>query len=356
MEYQSFRGASLGEALGRVRTELGADALIASTRHVAPDAEGGSAQVEVLAATGGRRTGASSVRAPAKRVRRSAVERSPAGGPEERQELARLRRMIEELSHNRAPKDRTGAQLASAGFEGKLAGELARGATQAAKAGGVRLRALLRERLARRLTAKPGLIGGSEPQAIACVGPTGVGKTTTLAKFAAVAALQLGKSVAVVSLDTFRVGATEQWHRFADLIGFSFDVADNAGTFHRLVHTRPYDLLLVDTAGASAAEGQGLLETCMGGLASATVDVLLVLPAWLRGWDAEQLVTQYTGPPLTGVVITKLDETDQLGGALHAPVCSGLPVTHLCDGARVPEDVRDASQEQLLDLIFPEPV
>lgn len=338
-----------------MRTELGADALIASTRQVSSDAAGGSAtHVEVLAAPGGRRT-ASAVRAPAKRMRRPPVDSPLSDATEERREVIRLRRMIEELSRNRTPRDRTRALLATAGFEGQLARELAQGATQAAKAGGVRLRALLRDRLAKRLAAKPGLLERGEPMAIACVGPTGVGKTTSLAKFAALATLQLGKRVSVVSLDTFRVGAAEQWHRFADLIGFSFDVADNAGTFHRLVHTRPYDLLLVDTAGSTTVEGQDFLETCMGGLASAAVEVLLVLPAWLRGWDAEQLVTRHVGPPLTGIVITKLDETEQLGGVLHAPVHSGLPVTHLCDGARVPEDVQDASQERLLDLIFPEP-
>jgi len=82
--------------------------------------------------------------------------------------------------------------------------------------------------------------------------------------------------------------------------------------------------------------------------------VLLVLPAWLRARDAQRVVESYAAPAITGVVITKLDETDQLGGVLHAPLSAELPITYLCNGARVPEDIHDAVIERCLDAIFPE--
>ena len=83
-------------------------------------------------------------------------------------------------------------------------------------------------------------------------------------------------------------------------------------------------------------------------------EVLLVLPAWLRARDAERVVSTYSAPKITGVVITKLDETDQVGGVMHASIGSDLPVAYLCNGARVPEDIHDAAMDQVLDAIFPE--
>src|SRR5688500_12250949 len=123
----------------------------------------------------------------------------------------------------------------------------------------------------------------------------------------------MGRSGRVMSLDTFRAGAVEQWRRYAELIGFPSDVANNPGASHRVVHNQSEDLLLVDTAGRGAHEQYSTLAGCLGGLRDMRSEVLLVLPAWLRARDAERAVQRYTAPRLTGMVITKLDETDQVG-------------------------------------------
>ena len=158
----------------------------------------------------------------------------------------------------------------------------------------------------------------------------------------------------VVSLDTFRVGAVEQWRRYAELIGFPFDVATNPGTFHRVAHNHTEDLLLVDTAGRALGEQHSTLAGCVAGLRDMSPEVLLVLPAWLRARDAERVASTYAAPKITGVVITKLDETDQVGGVMHASISGDLPLAYLCNGARVPEDIHDAAVDQVLDTIFPE--
>jgi flagellar biosynthesis protein FlhF len=92
----------------------------------------------------------------------------------------------------------------------------------------------------------------------------------------------------------------------------------------------------------------------VSGLGAINRHVLLVLPAWMRARDAERVAQSYTKPGLTGVVITKLDETDQVGGVMHAPLGGKLPITYLCDGARVPEDIREAVLDDVLDTLFPE--
>lgn len=144
--------------------------------------------------------------------------------------------MLDELSHGRPLEDRTRALLAAAGFEGALARTLGAGGTRAARAGSSEFRQRLRKSVGEKIAQRPGLIEKLGRCVIARVGPTGVGKTTTLAKLAARAVLSLGRSVRVVSLDTFRAGAVERWRRHAERIGFPFDVVNNRDAFHRVVH------------------------------------------------------------------------------------------------------------------------
>jgi flagellar biosynthesis protein FlhF len=377
MEYQTFRGSDVQEALLLVRQALGADALIESTRHITNGQGGafGRSFVEVVAApsASGSIAGARDSRQVARDARTSTQAPRSSGAFQRRQpvnergarpsefdvsgvgrELVQLRLMLDELSQGRPPRDRTRALLAAAGFEGSLARALSVGAASAARTGNRELRQWLRQRVASRLVCRSGLLEAEGPQLIACVGPTGVGKTTTLAKLAAQAVHTLGKSVRVVSLDTFRVGALEQWRRYSELIGCPFDVVTNPGAFHRMVHNHPSDIVLVDTAGRSGSDQGSILGGCVNGLGAINRHILLVLPAWMRARDAERVAQSYGRPGLTGVVITKLDETDQVGGVMHAPLGGKLPITYLCDGARVPEDIRDAVLDDVLDTIFPE--
>lgn len=378
MDYQTFRGTDMQDALLHVREALGTDALIESTRQITNGQGGalGRTFVEIVAAPSmglgsAARVGLSRAPTRGAGVRRPLLERAPGRGArgagehleeanvvlretEIGRELTQLRLMLDELSQGRPPKDRTRALLAAAGFEGSLARALGTGGTRAARGGNRELRHWLRQRVGEKLACRSGLIEAPGRRLIACVGPTGVGKTTTLAKLAARAVLSFKRSVRVVSLDTFRVGAVEQWRRYAELIGFPFDTATNPGTFHRVAHNHTEDLLLVDTAGRSVGEQHSTLAGCVSGLRDMPSEVLLVLPAWLRARDAERVVASYAEPKVTGIVITKLDETDQVGGVMHAPLGSELPVTYLCDGARVPEDIHDAAVDRVLDAIFPE--
>jgi flagellar biosynthesis protein FlhF len=371
MHFQTFRGADVQEALYNVREALGADALIESTRHV-QSGHGetpGRIFVEITAAPSQSPPSGSSSQGQAARPSRPIERPRPREfGPSGRsaraaqgleatvlgREIVQLRLMLDELSQGRPLKDRTRALLSAAGFEGALARTLGAGVTRAARATSRELRQSLRQRVGEKLACRSGLVEEPGRRLIACVGPSGVGKTTTLAKLAARAVLTSKRSVRVLSLDTFRVGAVEQWRRYAELIGFPFDVTTNAGAFHRVLHNHSEDLLLVDTAGRGAGAEPSSLAACLRGLRDLKPEIMLVLPAWLRGRDAERAVAQYTAPALTGVVITKLDETDQVGGVLHAPLGSALPITYLCDGARVPEDIHDAAIERVLDAIFPE--
>jgi flagellar biosynthesis protein FlhF len=377
MNYQSFRGADLQEAISAVKATLGPNALIEGTRRVSNGRGGalGQEYVEVTAAPpqGLKWPFASkearplelplrerAALAPPSAEQRSIRTKNKYGtvlgldGKDVERELNALRAMLEELNEQRPPRERALSLLHSKGIEGALAKELATGAAKHAKKGKGQLNEFLRSRLAERVRVSGSLMKNPRRTLIACMGPTGAGKTTTLAKLAARARLDLGRSVGVISLDTFRVGAVEQWQRYAALMGIAFHVAGDRPSFRRALAEIPADIVLVDTAGRSTAATSWTLPEC---LTAAPEDMmhhaLLVLPAWLRATDVSRITALYEVPAPTEVVITKLDETLEAGGVLHAALPTDTPIAYLCHGPRVPEDIREASVETVVDAVLP---
>ncbi len=375
MQYQNFRGADLREALSAVKATLGPNALIESTRQISNGREGrlGHSFVEITAAPpAGLKwpfANREPVTAEAPLRRRGArahahaqseltnTARNPGSKGRDAEEIERelsvLRQMLEELNASRPPRERAITLLHAAGIEGALARDLANGAARAARRGADPLRQWLLGRIKERLTVRPSLLADMTPRVLACVGPAGVGKTTTLAKLAARARLDYGRSVGVISLDTFRVGAVEQWQRYANLMGIPFQVANDTASFSRAMREMPSDLLLVDTAGRSVHGTAWPLGHCLREVTDRTVSTLLVLPAWLRANDVSRIMEMYDDPTPTDLVVTKLDETYQVGGILHAALPTQLPFAYLCNGPRVPEDIMEASVDGVLDAVFP---
>lgn len=386
MQYQTFRGADLKEALGRVKAAFGTDAVIESTRHISNGKGGNLGRTFVEVTAGGPsiqpvkwpfspdlgkvteqaptpgRLDAKPARRPAFKTVREPPQFDPAAGTVRQprgfstspsdldRELRNLRAMLEELNATRKPKERALAMLHDAGFEGTLARELSNGSQKAARQGQAALRDWILERVRARLRIVSGIITRPKRQLIACVGPSGAGKTTTLAKLAARARLEHSRSVGIISLDTYRVGAVEQWQRYAQLLGIPFSVARGVEDFEMAVSSSTCDLILVDTSGRGMADPSASwpLVQCLPLVTRHELQVLVVLPAWLRARDAEQVVRTYADSRPTGAVLTKTDETTQQGGVVQAALTNDLPLAYICNGPRVPEDIRDASAEIIL--------
>jgi len=270
-------------------------------------------------------------------------------------ELRAIRSLLETMSQGKRPRDRAGLMLQAAGIEGPLAAALAKGALRAARSNPDRLREVLRQKLAARLEVLPSPADQPGPRIVACVGPTGAGKTTTIAKLAARASLEYGRSVSVITLDTYRVGAVEQMRRFVELIGIPLDIARDRSQFAQALAQRRSDLVLVDTAGVSASDSADVkkLAHCLEAAGERPTDVLLVVPAGIRALDVGRLKELYRHPRPTGLCVTKLDETSQAGGAVHAALDESLPIAYLCNGPKVPEDIHDASIQALVDAVLP---
>lgn len=184
---------------------------------------------------------------------------------------------------------------------------------------------------------------------IALVGPTGAGKTTTIAKLAAsYAAKHNARDVALVTTDTVRVGGREQLHSYGRQLGIAVHEADSdAGLAQTLDRLRDYKLVLIDTAGLGQRD-KNLVGQLNWLRSAGQVRTLLVLPANSHFGDLDEVVRRFSGARPQGVVLTKIDETGRLGSALSVIVDHQLPMVWLADGQRVPQDLHRANGANLV--------
>ncbi len=208
------------------------------------------------------------------------------------------------------------------------------------------LRALIRKSIDVRERGK-----GAKIQAL--VGPTGVGKTTTLAKLAANAALQDHKKVALITLDTFRIAAVEQLKTYAKIMELPVQVALNLSELRQAIQFhQDADLILVDTPGHSQKDRAGM-ETLEAFLADqADIDVHLVLSATTKSSDLSDIVERFATLKPGFLIFSKLDETASYGPLFNQIVKTRMPVSYITTGQNVPEDFEPATADTLADLLI----
>jgi flagellar biosynthesis protein FlhF len=168
---------------------------------------------------------------------------------------------------------------------------------------------------------------------IAVVGPTGVGKTTTLAKMAARAIMEARKRVAFVTLDTYRIGATEQLARYGEIMGAPVLVARDRGELGRAMErVADVDLVLIDTAGRSTPED-------------------IARQAATGASELAAVADRYRALQPDRLIVSKVDEAAGPGGILSASVRICRPISCVADGQRVPEDLHALTGPQLVELV-----
>lgn len=191
------------------------------------------------------------------------------------------------------------------------------------------------------------------PKVFALVGPTGVGKTTTIAKIAFLLKKR-DKKIGIISLDSFRVGAFEQLKRFAEVLEVPFKVADSPDSFNEALHKlKGKETILVDTAGRSHYDMMRLkeLEECFSG---SPIHPFLTLAANLSEPVMYEVVSQFSSLPLKGLVFTKLDETPYWGSIVNLSYRTQLPVLCFTTGQSLPENIVMANYDFLTRLILEE--
>ena len=187
----------------------------------------------------------------------------------------------------------------------------------------------------------------------ALVGPTGVGKTTTIAKLAANFRLKEKRRVGLITVDTYRIAAIEQLRTYADIIDLPMHVVSTPREMRETVERMNHlDLILLDTAGRSPKDEIRLQELKVFLSEAAADEVHLVLSSVAASRTLEQTAEQFTAIGATSLILTKLDEANGLGNVLPVLRSSGLPLSYLTDGQNVPDDIETADAHQLARLIL----
>jgi len=194
----------------------------------------------------------------------------------------------------------------------------------------------------------------SQPKVMMFVGPTGVGKTTTIAKLAARYTYLLDTSykVALINLDSFKVGASEQLRHYSEVMELEHYTINTVKNFEkRLKKLKDYDVVLVDTAGMSPYDTEKFIETAkfIKSDVPIKIEVNLVLSATVKYEDMADIYKNFSFLNLSSLVISKFDETHNLGDLLNFMLLYHLPMSYFSMGQEVPTDLMVAENEYILE-------
>lgn len=197
---------------------------------------------------------------------------------------------------------------------------------------------------------------GVNPKIVALVGPTGVGKTTTIAKIAASHMLAEDTSVGLITLDTYRIAAVEQLKTYAEIINVPVEVVNrNDSLLLALRRNLDRDLVLLDTAGRShndTRQIEELVQFLREDSEKVQVEVHLVLSAATKEPDLDDIINRFSMVGIDHVIVTKLDESRDYGGIFNVLARKGLGISYFTNGQDVPHDLVQTSGESFYRLML----
>ncbi len=398
MEIRTYRAGSMHEALALVRRDLGPDAAVLHTREVQTNRLfgliPGRRQIEVTASEG--------VHVPSRLPQqRPELERMQPLGPAVRppspspyadsqaaacpprvtaprqpeppamaveDQLSDLRAMLQELCRqNRSsagPRDlpdglfRLFTDLIDADLNEEIARDYVERVRREVSGAELDDLVLAKTRIAGMVEAElpvggPISVTPGTRRLVALVGPTGVGKTTTIAKLAANFRLRERRNVGLITVDTYRIAAVEQLRTYADIIDLPMEVVSSPREMREAIRRmESLDLILMDTAGRSPRD-EIKIQELRSFLCEAEADeVLLVLSSVAGERTLTHTAERFASVGTTGMILTKLDEATSLGNLLPLSRASGLPIRYVTNGQSVPDDIEPAEAGRLARLVL----
>jgi len=194
---------------------------------------------------------------------------------------------------------------------------------------------------------------GQAQQRIALVGPTGVGKTTTLAKIAASYLSKHSNSIALITIDTYRIAAVEQLKVYGEIMHLPVDVVITPEQLKQAI-TKHSDkeLILIDTAGRSPRDSYCIDELATFLSPELQIDKHLVLSAGTRENELLDTIERFNTLGITNTIFTKTDECSSLGILLNVQIQNSNPLSYVTNGQRVPEDLLEITPKIVAELIM----
>ncbi|OAA83236.1 flagellar biosynthesis protein FlhF [Clostridium ljungdahlii] len=192
---------------------------------------------------------------------------------------------------------------------------------------------------------------------VVLVGPTGVGKTTTIAKLAGKLSLIEKKKVGLITIDTYRIGAVEQLKTYADIMNIPFQVVFTIKDMGKAIENMSdCDVILIDTTGRSSKNRMQISELRAFIDKVNTDNIHLVISCTTKNRDIDVIVEGYKELNYNNVIITKLDETSTYGSILNILQAAKKPISFVTTGQNVPEDIKVMNTEELAKLVLGEDI
>jgi flagellar biosynthesis protein FlhF len=364
MHLKKYEVRSISEAMERIRRDLGPDAVILSSRRIG---KGASSRIEIVAAM--ERDDVTAEEAAAENGFGAAGE---TGRPAEYGDRwSRVEARLDEMNDRilalasklafSGKQDERGIpplyrELISRGLSRRAAGKLMKiiqDENLESKAGhdGDRTGDTLKRAIIRSVVScSPG--PADEKRICAFVGPAGEGKTTTLAKFAARILYRDKKSLGIITMDDFRIGAVEQLKIYGDIMNVPVISVPADGSLETAISSFAHlDRVLIDTPGKSRSDGDYVMKLRRSFMGSAPVRTNLVLSA-TTGEDAmTDAVRRFRPLEYERIVMTKIDDAGDYGCVYNVIDLAGRPVTDIATGQQVPRDIRSVDPQRIARLV-----
>src|SRR5699024_2876042 len=370
MRIKKFIANSMPEAMKQIKKELGNNALILNSKEVkAPGIYGffGRKQIEVTAMLDNEERIPKKEREP--KVQRDEEIKASAALNNKRVDEERI---LAEIKHLQSILTKQSTQqnsefppmlndvynyLIDQEVEQTLAAELVQSILDEAENTELdreRVKELLHRKVAQKLANVSYDNIKSATKVIQFVGPTGVGKTTTIAKVAAKSMLVDKKSVAFITADTYRIAAIEQLKTYATILNVPIEIVYSQADYEEALQKfAKYDLVFVDTAGRNYRETQYIHELKQFITRSQhPTQTFLVLSLTAKNSDVQDIYEQFKQLQINQVIFTKVDETESYGSLFNLSVNEKLGIAYLTNGQNVPDDLLEANAKVLTEMLL----
>ncbi len=347
MQVKKYRAKTIKEAMAKVRNYLGSDAMILSTKKI-PGSENGD--IFEIAALGGADD--------------MAYKDSNTLG-EVKQELMSIKEMLFLLNNSGGFFEKLilypglltlYSKLLNNGVDERYIRYLFEksGAVNGRyedKKNTVKKRAL--QELVKTISVNdPFCTSKNNPTISAFIGTTGVGKTTTIAKLAAMLMFEKKKKVGLISMDAYRIGAMEQLKTYANILGApSFQAFKKKDLLFALRKLEGKDVILIDTAGQSQYDLKRIEELRKMIPTDLSIDVHLLLSISTTASEMDKTAINFNSLNYQSYIFTKRDEAQSCGSILNQIMKKNLPISYITTGQSVPEDIEQADKEKILNMI-----
>ncbi len=211
----------------------------------------------------------------------------------------------------------------------------------------------LRELIKSRIVVSGPIDRGKRKRVLMFVGPTGVGKTTTMAKLGAILSLRQGLKVSFITIDNYRIAATEQLKKYAEIMRIPIHVVTDPADFKEIVENEKADIIMVDTSGRShrndlkIAEIKNFVDNC-----TCEIMKILCVSANTKRSDLVDVFKAYDILHIDSVIITKVDETSYIGNVISVADKYNKPISYITNGQEVPNDIAIAEPDMMVNMIL----